>query len=500
MTPLPLLLLLVAAALGWGPAGRWLGARGGERILYGGLLGVLLLYGALWGADLLGIPWSPLGVLACLAAAGAVSLSGRLPYGAPVGLLLFTLAVGSAKLTGTQLSTSGVSACLAVALAVSLLGGRRDRKASTPGDIPRAVAPIAHLGDAVAAAAVLAFGVAGARLWNLHADFVYHWGAKGQRFFLAGGIDWEYLARPWNGHLHPDYPNLLPSLFAAGAALAGRFDAASTALTSVVFFALLVLAIRSVLRSAAADGLTTALGVAGIAWGAAMFGIGFDQAGGADLLMALAACAGVAVLVGPADVAADRRMAVVAAVAAGSKIEGVPLAALLLAAHLLRRGPVRQGWRSAIAIGLPIALRSAWLPTLVIGAWLAQTLHHGLFLDTNTGGLDPGRLPIVLSGIWNAMQVGPWHGLPFALAVLPWLALRRHVCWGALVLLAQAGFYLVVYLTSPVDTALLVLTSAPRLLFHLVPATLALGVAELVHWADGPVTDEGSGTAAERRL
>ncbi|MEM9597514.1 MAG: hypothetical protein AAGD06_24820, partial [Acidobacteriota bacterium] len=155
MTPLPLLLLLVAAALGWGPAGRWLGARGGERILYGGLLGTLLLYGALWGADLLGIPWSPLGVLACLAATGVVCV------------------------------------------ALSLLGRRAQEPTTEP--VARSASPWARLGDAVAAAAVLAFGVAGARLWNLHADFVYHWGAKGQRFFLAGGIDWEYLARPWNG-------------------------------------------------------------------------------------------------------------------------------------------------------------------------------------------------------------------------------------------------------------------------------------------------------------
>ena len=44
----------------------------------------------------------------------------------------------------------------------------------------------------------------------------------------------------------------------------------------------------------------------------------------------------------------------------------------------------------------------------------------------------------------------------------------------ALVLLAQLGFYLIVYWTGPVDSRFYVLSTFPRLLFHLLPATLAL--------------------------
>ena len=67
-----------------------------------------------------------------------------------------------------------------------------------------------------------------------------------------------------------------------------------------------------------------------------------------------------------------------------------------------------------------------------------------------------------------------WAGLPWLLLLVPALLALRRTRAAAAVLLLQGGFYAWVFLTSPVDTRFLVLSSLPRLLFHLVPPLLVL--------------------------
>jgi hypothetical protein len=62
---------------------------------------------------------------------------------------------------------------------------------------------------------------------------------------------------------------------------------------------------------------------------------------------------------------------------------------------------------------------------------------------------------------------------------LPWLCLRREIRWPALLLSGQLAAYVGVYLTTPVDLDLLLLTSASRLAYHLVPTMLVLLVVSL---------------------
>ena len=41
-------------------------------------------------------------------------------------------------------------------------------------------------------------------------DYICIWGLKAERFFFAHGIDWNFLAQPFNAFVHPDYPLLVP--------------------------------------------------------------------------------------------------------------------------------------------------------------------------------------------------------------------------------------------------------------------------------------------------
>ncbi|HEY4593198.1 MAG TPA: hypothetical protein VIJ61_12365, partial [Thermoanaerobaculia bacterium] len=90
-------------------------------------------------------------------------------------------------------------------------------------------------GDGIALLVLAAFTLLALSHWITFSDFVFHWGLKGRRFFVARGVDYTYLARRWNWVIHPDYPNLLPELYAVTALLAGRFDLTAMMLEASVF-------------------------------------------------------------------------------------------------------------------------------------------------------------------------------------------------------------------------------------------------------------------------
>src|SRR5262249_9080761 len=65
-------------------------------------------------------------------------------------------------------------------------------------------------GDALALFALAVFTAFALSGWIAMPDFVYHWGLKGHRFYLARGVDYPFLAHRWSWAIHPDYPNLVP--------------------------------------------------------------------------------------------------------------------------------------------------------------------------------------------------------------------------------------------------------------------------------------------------
>src|SRR4051794_22953761 len=137
-------------------------------------------------------------------------------------------------------------------------------------------------GDALALLALAVFAALALSGWIAMPDFIYHWGLKGHRFYLARGVDYPFLAQRWNWAIHPDYPNLVPEMFAVTALLAGAFDVPAMMLETAVLFALFVAACREVLRQGGADPFIQQAGTALVALTSAAFGIGYIMAGAAD--------------------------------------------------------------------------------------------------------------------------------------------------------------------------------------------------------------------------
>lgn len=359
-------------------------------------------------------------------------------------------------------------------LVVSLLGllaatGQRARRSRPP-----ASPHFADLGwgDAVALFALLVFALTAVTLWTMTPDFVYHWGLKGERFFLHRGVDYAWLARPWNWAIHPDYPNLLPELFAVSALLARGFEPAAQMLWTVLFFAMMLASAREALRSAA-DRWTRQAALAILGLTSALFGMGQLMAGAADWMIAAAFLAAVPALLRRPDTSGDWQVALAAAFMAASKIEGAPFAAILVAAQLVRRivAERRLDWRSALRLGLPAAL--VGIP------WLLRIFHHGLFLGSNSGPFEIGRARVILPALAESLASPAWHGLSLAVLLGPVLLLVRRVRPVAAVATLQLLFYLYVYFTAPVETRYYVLTSFSRLIFHLIPALLVAGAIAL---------------------
>jgi hypothetical protein len=344
-------------------------------------------------------------------------------------------------------------------------------------------------GDALAVFALAVFTAFALSGWIAMPDYIYHWGFKGHRFYLAQGVDYPFLAHGWNWAIHPDYPNLVPELFAVTARLARSFDMPAMMLGTTVLFALLVAACREGLRQGGADRYTVQAGTALVALSSAAFGIGYIMAGAADWNLALALAAAVPPLLRPPDRAGDFQIAVFAAFAAASKIEGVPLGAFLVAVQIVRRiaAERRLSLRAPLAAGL--------LPAAVVLPWLGRAAHYHLFQSFDSGAFELKRAGEVFAGVGEALQSPAWHGfLPVMFLPLLLLFPRRTRAFAAVATL-ELLFYFYVYFTSSVGSyRYFVLSNFPRLGFQLVPACM---VAALVVWG-GSKSERPAGTLCGR--
>jgi hypothetical protein len=338
-------------------------------------------------------------------------------------------------------------------------------------------------GDGLALFALAVFSLFAATLWVTTPDFIYHWGIKGHRFFLAGGVDYAYLAAPWNWVIHPDYPNLLPELFAITSRLRGNFRAEAVILASPVALGLALGSARQALVRSNVDRFFAQATLALVAVTLAFFSLANLMAGGADGLITLALLAAVPPLLRPADQEGDLAVGLAAAFAAASKVEGVPLAGFLILVALCR------SWTGGRALLLRLA-RLAGPTALVVLPWLARVYHHHLFQAFNAGAVASHRAATVVATLAETFSfASPWHGFALALFLLPLLAIPRRTRAIAAVVSLQLAFYLYVFFTARVDTVLLIRSSFPRLVMHLLPAVLlAAGLA---------LGEEGKKTAGE---
>ncbi|HYU31335.1 MAG TPA: hypothetical protein VEW48_04175 [Thermoanaerobaculia bacterium] len=425
LLPATLAVLALAAALVF-LGSRFSGAliRPGDgaphRWVVYGMSGALAVHLLLMGLDLLGVPWHPLLVAGLLA--------------------------------------------LGIGLAHVLPPLARARRAVEPARLPSDLA----WGDGLALFAFAVFACTAVTLWTMTPDFIYHWGIKGHRFFLHRGVDYAWLARPWSWPLHPDYPNLLPELFAAGALFAGGFEPHAQMLWTLIFFLAMLAAAREALRTAG-DRWTGQASLAILGLTSALFGMGHLMAGGADWMIAAAFLAALPALLRPPDRAGDWQAGLAAAFAASSKIEGAPFAVILVATQLARRviDERRVDWKAALRLGLP---------SVAVGVpWLLQVVRHHLFLGSNAGPFEPARARVIGPALVEALADPAWHGLSLLVFLGPVLLLVRRTRPVAWLATLQLLFYLYVYFTAPVEPRGYIISSFSRLIFHLIPALLVAG-------------------------
>jgi hypothetical protein len=301
-------------------------------------------------------------------------------------------------------------------------------------------------------------------------DFVYHWGIKGHRYFLLGAIDYDFLGQEWNLVAHRDYPQLVPELYALQSMMAGRFHEPALLLWSAVWFAALLIAAWEALDAWRVRQdwarwifvvLTLAVGV---------FAVGHLMAGSVDWIVAFALTAALPALVRSVCARREMQLGVLAALAVSAKLEGIPLAGLLIVAGLWRRASSGDGIRPRSLAGAVLRLGS---PTAIAAIpWLIQGWRHDLFRDPQSGALELDRAPAIAVSLWQAMLRPEWHLAPLVLLLLPLLLLRRDTrLVGTVVTLLLAG-YVLRYFTASFDYQFSVLSSFPRLVFHVFPAVV----------------------------
>ena len=330
----------------------------------------------------------------------------------------------------------------------------------------------------------------------VHADFMYHWGVKGERFFLHRGIDWDYLALPENGIYHPDYPLLVPDLYAALAVGRGHFDDRAQQLWAGLFLIVLVSSCVRYLDARGSGHWTGSVAAIGVVAATAAFGLAYFQAGGPDLpfsalflvatveISNLTASGGNRAHQGVADGSA-LRVGVLAALLAACKLEGLFAATALvgLAGAALFLRSRRSG--AQLATGLRTTAGTALalvLPLLIsAGPWLLGVRRYDLFQSaSNTGQIRLENLASILSAMWEVLLMPQWQGLCLVVLITPLLMFSRRSRWAAVFILLQLAFYGYAYLTSPHEPVFFVKSNFPRLLYHVVPSVCLVALGWLV--------------------
>jgi hypothetical protein len=122
---------------------------------------------------------------------------------------------------------------------------------------------------------------------------------------------------------------------------------------------------------------------------------------------------------------------------------------------------------------MAVAAMRILLPVvLAVTPWLVQGLRHDLFREPQSGAFDIGRAPAIVESLWEAMLRPEWHFASLVILLLPLLFVRRDTRLAGTVIALQLAGYLLRYFTASFDYRFSVLSSFPRLVFHLLPAVV----------------------------
>ncbi|HSP33263.1 MAG TPA: hypothetical protein VLU46_02985 [Thermoanaerobaculia bacterium] len=322
--------------------------------------------------------------------------------------------------------------------AAAVLGGRTPRL-----DARRSTWPV------LAIALIAAYAAITARATN--ADLLLFWGPKGQAFYLARGVDVNFLRYPFHYLMHPDYPPLQPMVYAWCSTAAHRFsDFGALLLTPLYIFAA-AHAFRNYAARAIGDGRAAAFATL-LAALLAYTSIEAVIAGGADAQLILFEVVALSALTFADD--ATLVAAVALAGAAFTKVEGAVFAIVVVAVFAVLRRDVR---RTAI-LAIP--------PLVLLGSWILFARHEHILDAFKFGGkpLYLAELPVVLS---QSLRQASYQALyvPWIVAAAPLVMARR---WRPALLPLTVAFATIAaaiffYLHAP-DASWWVASSARRVL------------------------------------
>jgi hypothetical protein len=281
------------------------------------------------------------------------------------------------------------------------------------------------------------------------ADLLYFWGPKAVRFAGARGIDLAFLKAPEHFLMHPDYPPLVPLIYAWGAMLVGGFSYWGPLLLTAVLLALTALLVP---------------GRGGVLM-AALLAFGYAQAlaaGAADSMLIFFEVAALSALT---FLDAPVLASIALAGAAMTKVEGAAFAVVAIVAYaIVSRRPLR-------AIGIAIT------PAILLGSWIAFARTHGL-IDSYARGAAP--LSWSSEAIGAIVRSASYHAyyLPWLAVLLP-LAFAKQRKRAALPLLVASGslaYIVFFYMHADANLGFWIAVSAERVL--LTPlAALAVAAA-----------------------
>jgi hypothetical protein len=354
---------------------------------------------------------------------------------------------------------------LGVVAAVSVVPRRRQAAALRRPPLILVIVAIPLLGYGLFATA--------APLWEF--DFLSDWGLKGRVFWIARGIDWQFLeqaayhATTFSSSFapsHPDYPPLVPLCFDFFALVRGAWNDQALGLINVAFAAALLLIVHRVARDETLSPLAAAavtfamVPLAAVPW----IGIGegpFVAYVTAGLLLMRRNVTAAAVMLG---------------LAAFTKNEGLTLivaAAIALAVAGRRRDVIRL-----------------WPAVVIAAPWLIARAMHRLPTDIVTAGVF-GRIAERLANpapLMQALQQASLGKHLLWIGLLLGIAIAARVLWAGerfvlIALALQLVFYVVAYLATPHDIAWQVRWSWARLVWHLMPALTAVVLTSLAKLA-----------------
>lgn len=386
-----------------------------------------------------------------LEAVRTLDLGGRLAAAFAAGALLTAVVMALLSALGIGWTRTR----LYLVLGVIAMAGMMLVRGQPRGDRPRRsrVAGAVILGFAV----LTGYGLLTAR--QTSGDLHFIWGPKAVRFFRAAGIDFEYLGHPLLANQVPDYPPLLPLLYAWSNSVAHQFPWWAALLAAGLFLFASVLFVRA----SSGDDHGAVLMAATLAY---TFATSYASGGGDPPLLFFEIVAMSALTFLDGRRGADVLAAIALAGAAWTKVEGTTFVIAVVLSLIV----VRRAFKRAVLVAIPAAV--------LVGGWIAALASHQLVTQYSQGRgqLHWNTLPTTL--VTMAANAGyGLYGLPW---IIPLVLIAfgdvRRALFPLSIAVLTTGVVVFFYLHEP-DPGFWIASSASRVLQTPLAALLIAAIA-----------------------